>query len=234
MSNNGRWIALAALGLLVYVGLSAVQAAAEEGESDDETASVEREEDAEPSPPVEGEADDDAETEEEEETYTEEQLREGREAFMGVYEVLMSPRCMNCHPSGNRPLQTDESRPHAMNISRESVDAGLECATCHREQNSEQLGIESGPPGAPHWGLPPEDTPMIFEGRTPQQLCEQLQDPERNGGKDLEAILEHVSHDPLVLWGWEPGGDRTTPPLSHEEFVGEATTWVEFGGPCPE
>jgi hypothetical protein len=29
---------------------------------------------------------------------------ESVEAFMQVYKVLMSPRCMNCHPSGDIPL----------------------------------------------------------------------------------------------------------------------------------
>ncbi|HTD41348.1 MAG TPA: hypothetical protein VK671_12055, partial [Mucilaginibacter sp.] len=28
-------------------------------------------------------------------------------AFMSVYKVLMSPRCMNCHPAGDVPLQGD-------------------------------------------------------------------------------------------------------------------------------
>ena len=42
----------------------------------------------------------------------------GRKAWGTMYKTLMSPRCMNCHPAGDAPLQTDVSRPHAMNISR--------------------------------------------------------------------------------------------------------------------
>ena len=30
-------------------------------------------------------------------------------AFMQVYKVLMSPRCMNCHPNGDVPLQGDDN-----------------------------------------------------------------------------------------------------------------------------
>ena len=42
----------------------------------------------------------------------------GKRAFVEIARVLQSPRCRNCHPSGNAPLQTDAGIPHAMNISR--------------------------------------------------------------------------------------------------------------------
>ncbi|MEO1268026.1 MAG: hypothetical protein AAFX99_08010 [Myxococcota bacterium] len=158
----------------------------------------------------------------------------GRKAFLEVARVLQSPRCMNCHPNGDRPLQTDASIPHAMNISRRSVAAGLPCATCHRTENSEAVGVVGGPPGAPNWHLPPEDMPMVFQGLTPAQLCAQLKDPQTNGHKTLDELLEHVSHDPLVLWGWNPGGNRTQPPLAHAAFVAQFTRWVNSEGACPQ
>ena len=157
----------------------------------------------------------------------------GEAAFSKVYEVLQHPRCMNCHPVGNAPLQTDQSIPHAMNISRASNDAGLECAACHKEQNSEQVGVPGGPPGAPHWQLPAREMPLVFEGRSLVQLCAQLKDPARNGNKTLAQLLEHVSHDALVLWGWNPGGDRTVPPVPHAEFVAAFKIWVDSNGSCP-
>lgn len=169
-----------------------------------------------------------------EEAFTAEELEAGRKAFADVAEVLQSPRCMNCHPAGNRPLQTDDSTPHSFAVSRTSTESGLECATCHREQNSEAWGVAGGPPGSPHWGLPPRQMPMVFEGRTLRELCEQLKDPERSGHANLDEFIEHLIHDPLVHWGWEPGGDRSTPPLSYEDFLDRARDWVEVGGPCPE
>ena len=39
------------------------------------------------------------------------------------------------------------------------------------------------------------------------QICEQIKDPARNGGKTLAQIQEHMAHDSLVGWGWRPGGD---------------------------
>jgi hypothetical protein len=157
----------------------------------------------------------------------------GKRAFLDVARVLQSPRCRNCHPAGNAPLQGDAGKPHAMNISRATVAAGVPCASCHQERNSEALHIAGGPPGAPRWGMPPADTPMIFEGKTVTELCEQLKDPARNGHRSLAMLLDHVSHDPLVLWGWNPGGKRTPPPLPHDRFVAAFDTWIASAGACP-
>lgn len=157
----------------------------------------------------------------------------GKQAFLDVARVLQSPRCQNCHPIGDRPLQGDRGQVHAQNISRASVAAGLPCTTCHQERNSEVVGVAGGPPGAPHWGLPPAAHPMVFQGKTPAALCEQLKDPKHNGGKSLAQLLEHVSSDALVLWGWKPGGKRTLPPLPHDKFVAAFSTWVAANGACP-
>lgn len=154
-------------------------------------------------------------------------------AFMEVYKVLMSPRCMNCHPAGDVPLQGDDSHEHSMLPKRGEDGKGLyamKCMNCHQPANSAGLNT---PPGNPNWHLPPAHMKMVFEGRTPHQLATQLVDPEQNGHKNREQLLEHA-HDDLVKWGWEPGGDRTLPPLSHEEFVEAWTTWIERGAYAPQ
>lgn len=154
---------------------------------------------------------------------------EGIAAFADVMRVLQSPRCQNCHPAGDAPLQTDASVPHAMGITRDSPRVGLHCATCHREVG---LDLPNTPPANPHWGLPPAN--QVFEGRSAAELCRQLNEPDTTGGRSLAALLEHVRSDSLVLYGWSPGGGRTTPPLSHEQFVARFGTWVAAGGPCPD
>jgi hypothetical protein len=155
----------------------------------------------------------------------------GKAAFATVYKVFLHPRCANCHPAGDVPLQFDDGRPHGQNISRRSERNGLPCATCHRDKNGTKRGQ---PPGAPNWHLPPAETPMIFVGRTPAQLCAQLKDPKQTGGKDLAAIVHHVAHDALVGWGWAPGPGRTPVPIPRQTVTAALETWVEAGAPCPE
>jgi hypothetical protein len=157
-----------------------------------------------------------------------------RAAFLDVYKVLMHPRCMNCHPSGDAPLQGDDSHVHVQNVKRGEDGKGkyaLKCTNCHQDTN---LAGENMPPGNPTWHLPRKDLPLVFQGKSTRELADQLKDPRRNGGKTFEQLLEHVAHDKLVLWGWEPGAGRTKPPLSHDEFVKRFREWVEKGASSPE
>ena len=73
---------------------------------------------------------------------------------------------------------------------------------------------------------------MVFQNRTPAQLCNQLKDPEGNGGRGLNGLAQHVEEDHLLITSWHSG--RTPPPISHEEFVKRFQTWGAAGGPCPE
>jgi mono/diheme cytochrome c family protein len=157
-----------------------------------------------------------------------------RAAFLDVYKVLMHPRCMNCHPSGDVPLQGDDSHPHLQNVKRGEDGKGkfaLKCANCHQDTNLPGANL---PPGNPTWQLPRKEMPLVFQGKSPRALADQLKDPRRNGGKTLEQLVEHVTNDKLVQWGWEPGDGRTKPPLSHAEFARKFRQWVEKGGASPE
>jgi hypothetical protein len=150
---------------------------------------------------------------------------ESVKAFMLVYKVLMSPRCMNCHPSGDVPLQGDDSRLHTMFPKRGNDGKGLyamKCSNCHQPENT--VGIHM-PPGSPAWHLPPANMKMVFQGRTPNQLAKQLIDPKQNGNKNREQLIKHAD-DALVLVGWNPGEGRTLPPMSHEEFKKAWVSWI--------
>ena len=157
-----------------------------------------------------------------------------REAFLQVYKVLTSPRCQNCHPAGDAPLQGDDSHVHLQNV-RRGKDGhgvyGMRCDTCHQTEN---LAGEHMPPGNPKWALPPPEHKMVFVGRKPGELCRQLKDSKQNGGRTLEQIFEHISQDDLVGWGWNPGDGRSLPPLTRAETSAQLRTWINGGAACPE
>ncbi len=153
-------------------------------------------------------------------------------AFMQVYSVLMSPRCMNCHPSGDVPLQGEDSRLHALLPQRGKDGKGvyaMKCANCHQATNTPGLNM---PPGNPNWHLPPADTKMVFQGKTPHQLAKQLMDPEQNGHKSMEQLMAHAT-DGLVLGAWNPGEGRSLPPMSHAAFAKAWVTWIKTGAYAP-
>lgn len=153
-------------------------------------------------------------------------------AFLDVYKVLMSPRCVNCHPSGDVPLQGDDSQLHNGLPKRGKDGKGLyamKCSNCHQPTNVEGL---NKPPGHPDWHLPPADMKMVFQGRTAAELARQLVDPKTNGNKTLQQLIAHAD-DGLVKAGWNPGEGRTVPPLSHEEFKKAWITWIEKGAFAP-
>ncbi len=156
-----------------------------------------------------------------------------RRAFLAAYKVFMHPRCMNCHPSGDAPLQGEDSHIHGQNVKRGKDGTGkyaLRCSNCHQDKH---VAGENMPPGNPNWRLPSPEAPLIFQGRSPAALASQLKDPSRNGGKTLEQILHHVAEDKLVLGCWEPGEGRAKPPLSHGDFVREVQAWIEKGAHVP-
>jgi len=150
--------------------------------------------------------------------------------FEEAGKVLQHPRCVNCHPSTERPRQTDSRRLHLPLVVR-GADGhgapGMRCTTCHHSDNFDSAGI----PGNEHWGLAPQS--MAWEGRSLGQICEQLKDPARTGNRDLAAILKHVVTDSLVLWAWSPGRGRNPAPGTNAQFGELLRGWAESGAHCP-
>ncbi len=160
---------------------------------------------------------------------------EGLAAFETVRAVLQSPRCQNCHIPGDAPLQFDRGLPHAQNVVRGPEGAGapgLPCTACHAAANPPESWGSHMPPGAPDWHLPPPERKMVFIGLSSSELCRHLKDEDSNGGMSLEALVRHVSSDPLVLWGWSPGAGRDPVSVPHEVFVAKFKEWVAAGAPC--
>ena len=158
---------------------------------------------------------------------------ESVQAFMQVYKVLMSPRCMNCHPAGEAPLQGDDSRMHTMKVQRGKDGTGVyavKCSNCHQPTNVPGLHT---PPGNPKWQLPPANMKMVFQGKTPHQLALQIMNYNQNGHKNKKQLLEHA-RDTLVKAGWNMGEGRMPPPLSYDTFLASWDTWINKGGYAPK
>ncbi|WP_336516446.1 hypothetical protein [Pollutibacter soli] len=153
-------------------------------------------------------------------------------AFADVYRVLMSPRCMNCHPAGEVPLQGDDSHIHQMLPKRGKDGNGIyamKCKNCHQPSNTPGLNT---PPGNPKWALPPADMKMVFEGKSARELAQQILDIKRNGHKTKEMLIEHA-RDTLVKAAWDMGEGRKPPPLTYSQFVKAWDTWINTGGYAP-
>ena len=164
---------------------------------------------------------------------------DGVAAFETVRQVLQHPRCQNCHIPGDAPLQFDEGR-----VARAEREA--RCRTARACAGTEVLHV-------PHRGEPArglrrrtrrparrtgtcrrrEHEDGLHQDLTSAELCGVLKNKATNGNRDLPALVEHVSHDKLVLWGWAPGGARAPVSVTHEAFVAKFKTWVAAGAPCP-
>ncbi len=153
--------------------------------------------------------------------------------FDVVAEVLMHPRCVNCHPMGEVPLIGDHGAPHGMQVLRGPDGRGVTTTMCQNCHQAENLDGEHMPPGAPDWHMPTQAVPMVFEGRSAGALCRQLTDPTANGGKSPSDILTHLTEDGLVRWGFEPGEGRTPVPVPYDTFRAAARAWLEGGAHCP-
>ena len=160
---------------------------------------------------------------------------DGIRAFREVALVLTSPRCLNCHVPGNRPLQGDDNHVHNMRVTR-GVDGkggnpAMQCSNCHQDAN---VMTPHGPPGAPGWRMPSASTPLVWQGLTAGQICQAVKDQKTNGEFSPERLVEHAATDHFIAWAWNPGPGRLPPPLSHEVFVQRIKEWVSAGLPCPE
>lgn len=152
-------------------------------------------------------------------------------AFRDIATVLQSPRCMNCHVMGDRPRQGDDRHLHAQNVMRGPDGKGLpgmRCSNCHQQNNHESAG---GPPGAPDWQMPRASQPMAWEGLSVGDLCRAITDPKRNGNRRPADLIPHMNTS-LVVWAWNPGPERTTPPLSYDQFTSQMHEWVATGAAC--
>lgn len=155
--------------------------------------------------------------------------------FVEAGKVIQHPRCLNCHPADRTPTQGMMMKAH--NPPMRAGEAGhgvpgLPCLSCHHAKNVPAMGetIRSVP-GDPKWALAPQE--MAWQGRSLGQICAQIKDPARNGGKTLAELHHHMAEDHLVGWGWNPGAGREPAPGDQKRFGELIKAWIDTGAACP-
>ena len=152
--------------------------------------------------------------------------------FTELGRVLTNPRCVNCHPVGDRPLQGDVAnrRLHQPPVARGADGFGtvsMRCATCHQGANFDAGAM----PGHAQWHLAPLE--MAWQDKSVAQICAQIKDPARNGGRTLAQIHEHIATDTLVGWAWAPGFGRAPAPGTQAQAGALVEAWIKTGAACP-
>ena len=151
-----------------------------------------------------------------------------RALFAEIGKVIQHPRCVNCHPRTERPLQGEDGALHQPLVVRGAGGmgaAGMVCITCHNAENFRNV------PGHPRWHLAPAE--MAWEGKSLTEICDQIKDRERNGGKTLAELGEHMATDTLVAYGWRPPAHLEPAPGDQQRFGQLFHTWLEAGAHCP-
>jgi hypothetical protein len=165
---------------------------------------------------------------------------QGLVAWQQIYSVLIHPRCINCHTATSYPQQGNDRHRHFANVTRGPDGKGvpgLNCASCHQEANADSTGV----PGGRNWHLAPLSMKWQDANDKPLssvEVCRAITDRSKNHNLDGQALLKHHEEEPLVRWAWEPGRRpdgtvRTSPPISHAEFIDATRQWVNAGTPCP-
>ena len=161
---------------------------------------------------------------------------ESLQLYRQMHAVLSHPRCVNCHPKDDTPKQGLDGHVHSPPITRGPHDRGppgLPCSACHNDANFDPGRV----PGAANWHLAPAT--MAWEGKSEGALCRAMTDRSKNGNRNLQATVKHLTEDKLVAWGWQPGIDvygkpREPVPMPKIEFDRIVSAWAKSGGACPD
>ena len=167
---------------------------------------------------------------------------DGLAAWDTIHAVLTHPRCLNCHVGpDNVPLWGTTQAPdtiHGMAINADDsrIGAGtMSCNACHQTSTRPNTIPHSAPRTGMDWRLAPVE--FQWTDRTSAEICGQMRDPDRNGGRDEAGLIEHILHDAELLgfitWSFEPGAGRDPAPGSLQSHLEDMAIWTAAGMPCP-
>ena len=127
----------------------------------------------------------------------------GEAAFVdGGEGAASSPRCRNCHPLRRRALAGGSAR--AARHEHRAAQRGRRAPVHDLPPRGQQRRWPARRRARTTGTCRPATTPMVFEGRTPHELCGSSRTRRQNGGRNLAELHDHVAHDALVL-GLDPG-----------------------------
>ena len=163
----------------------------------------------------------------------------GLAAFETVRAVLQHPRCQNCHPAGDAPLQGDDGpraraeRAARARRARHGRRASARRATARRTRPS-SYGAHIPPGVATGWHMPPPEEKMVFVGVRAARAVRADQGPgaQRRQGHGRAAHAPRRSARDL---GLEPGlRPRAGVHAVAQTFLAAWETWAAAGAPCPD
>src|ERR1700761_2813704 len=157
-----------------------------------------------------------------------------RALFVEIGKLLTHPRCLNCHPAGDHPLQGADGREHMPPVWRgDTGHLATDCSGCHADHNTtlHEAATYKSIPGHPRWAVAPIS--MAWEGKSIGDICRQLKDVNLNGGRDLAQLQDHIASDDLVGWAWNPGEGREAAPGAQQEAEQLVKALIDSGAECP-
>ncbi len=117
---------------------------------------------------------------------------------------------------------------------------GAETIACARPAGALHHAQRSGAGGTSYAGIDCQLThrwEFIWFGKSSAEICAQMKDPKRNGGRDAVGLLFICGVMPalsgFVPRGWAPAPAAATPPRTFEDHVRDMALWGAAGQPCP-
>ena len=157
-----------------------------------------------------------------------------RALFAEIGKLLTHPRCLNCHPAGDHPLQGADHREHMPPVWRgDTGHLATDCSGCHTDHNMtlHETASYQSIPGHSRWAVAP--IAMAWENKSIGDICRQIKDVNLNGGRDLAQLQDHIAADDLVGWAWNPGEGREPAPGSQQQAGQLVKAWIDTGAECP-
>jgi hypothetical protein len=169
--------------------------------------------------------------------------KDGLAAWDRIDAVVSHPRCSNCHVGADNIPRWSGIRgradgKHGMNINAGESRIGAEaiaCSTCHVTSATPNDKPHAPPHTNIAWHLAPVE--FAWFGKSSRDICLQLKDPGKNGGRNVMTLAHHLADDAkhlgFIQWGWNPGAGREPVPSSLQATVNDVLTWGAAGMPCP-